>query len=342
VKGVEGEWLAETQPFPLKPPPFARQKLTEDMLTRRTELAHKVVAERFKTVHSAGQFEPPTFEGTIIFPGYDGGGEWGGAAFDPDSGLLYVNANEMAFILRLVERNSGLNGRSLYMRNCANCHKDDLRGTPPEFPSLQKLGDRYKVADVVALIQSGRGRMPGFHDLPQTAVQAIARFVVSSEDTVVSAAAAKPSIYSQKYAADGYNKFLDPDGYPAIEPPWGTLNAIDLNKGEIAWKIPLGEYPELAAKGLRNTGTENYGGPVVTAGGLVFIGASNHDRKFHVFDKSNGRLLWETTLPAGGNATPATYEVNGRQFVVIAAGGGKSGEPSGGTYVAFALPAGRK
>ncbi len=340
TKGVEGEVPAEKQPFPLKPPAFARQVFTEDMVTKRTETAHKTVLDRLRTVRSAGQFEPPSLEGTIVFPGFDGGGEWGGAAFDPDSGLLYVNANEMAWILRLVERSSmggRMGGRSLYLRNCANCHRDDLRGTPPEFPSLVKIGEKLKPVEMTALIRAGSGRMPGFHDLPQQAVQAIVRYLTSSEDSAVSVAASRPSIYDQKYTADGYNKFLDPDGYPAVEPPWGTLNAIDLNKGEIAWKIPLGEYPELAAKGLRNTGTENYGGPVVTAGGLVFIGATTHDRKFHVFDKANGKLLWETVLPAAGNATPATYEVNGRQFVVIAAGGGKSGAASGGSYVAFAL-----
>jgi quinoprotein glucose dehydrogenase len=340
TKGVDGEVLAETQPFPLKPPAFARQTFTEGIVTKRTESAHKVVLDRLRTLRSAGQFEPPSLAGTIIFPGYDGGGEWGGAAFDPDSGLFYVNANEMAWILRLVERSSmgRAGGRNLYLRNCANCHRDDLQGTPPEFPSLAKVGDKYKQPQLTALIRAGSGRMPGFHDLTDQAVQAIARYLISREDTALSAAAAGKSVFEQKYTSDGYNKFLDPDGYPAVEPPWGTLNAIDLNKGEIAWKVPLGEYPELAAKGLRNTGTENYGGPVVTAGGLVFIGASNHDRKFHAFDKASGKLLWETTLPASGNATPATYEVNGRQFVVIAAGGGKSGAASGGSYVAFALP----
>jgi quinoprotein glucose dehydrogenase len=141
-----------------------------------------------------------------------------------------------------------------------------------------------------------------------------------------------------KYGMDGYNKFLDPDGYPGIAPPWGTLNAINLDTGEYAWKIPFGEFPELAAKGLRDTGSENYGGPVVTAGGLLFIGATNHDRKFRAYDKTNGKGLWETELSAAGNATPAVYEVNGREFVVIAAGGGKSGARSGGSYYAFALP----
>ena len=140
------------------------------------------------------------------------------------------------------------------------------------------------------------------------------------------------------YLSDGYVKFLDAEGYPAVSPPWGTLNAINLSTGEYAWTIPFGEYPELAAKGLTNTGTENYGGPVVTAGGVLFIGATNYDKKFRAFDKKTGELLWETTLPFAGNATPSVYEVNGRQFVVIAAGGGKSKEPPGARYVAFALP----
>ncbi|PYV16719.1 MAG: pyrrolo-quinoline quinone, partial [Acidobacteria bacterium] len=136
----------------------------------------------------------------------------------------------------------------------------------------------------------------------------------------------------------GYNKFLDPDGYPAVKPPWGTLNAISLNTGKYIWKIPFGEFPSLVKQGIRNTGSENYGGPLVTAGGLLFIGATDLDSKMHAFDKATGKLLWEAALPAAGNATPATYEVAGRQFVVIAAGGGKSGAPSGGSYVAFALP----
>jgi quinoprotein glucose dehydrogenase len=144
---------------------------------------------------------------------------------------------------------------------------------------------------------------------------------------------------SDLYRFTGYNKFLDPDGYPAVAPPWGTLNAINLNTGEYQWRIPLGEYPELAATGLKDTGSENYGGPIVTAGGLVFIAATNFDKKLRAFDKDSGKLLWEGALPFAGNATPATYEIGGRQYVVIAAGGGKAlNLPSGGVYVAFALP----
>jgi quinoprotein glucose dehydrogenase len=178
--------------------------------------------------------------------------------------------------------------------------------------------------------------MPGFAHLPAERLDAILDYVLlgESKETAASGGAAE-SADGLKYATDGYNKFVDPDGYPAVAPPWGTLNAINLDTGEYAWKVPFGEFPSLADK---TTGSENYGGPVVTAGGLLFIGATNYDRKFRAYDKKTGKLLWQTELPAGGNATPAVYEVKGKQYVVIAAGGGKSGQPSGGKYVAFALP----
>lgn len=339
---VDGEATAESQPFPLQPPAFSRQIFTEEMVTRRTPEAHQAVLERFRKVRSTGQFVPPSFEGSVVFPGFDGGAEWGGAAFDPATALLYVNANEMPWILRLVERpraEGHTSGRDLYMRSCANCHREDLRGTPPEFPSLAGIGDKYSDSEIRALIREGSGRMPAFADLSKQEMRALVHYVLTGIDTPLEVRSSpSPWPFGLKYTTDGYNKFLDPDGYPAVEPPWGTLNAIDLNTGEIVWKIPFGEFPELVSKGIRNTGSENYGGPLVTMGGLLFIGATNHDRKFHAFDKATGKLLWETTLPAAGNATPSTYEINGQQFVVIGAGGGKSGAPSGGTYVAFALP----
>ena len=340
---VEGERVAARQPFPVKPPPFARQRLTEEMLTRRTQEAHEAVLKRFRDLRNEGPFTPPSLQGTLIFPGFDGGANWGGAAFDPETGLLYVNSNEMAWILKLVETSRSdqpFGGQQLYVDRCAGCHREDLRGTPPEFPSLVHLRNRSTEAEVVRMIREGGGRMPGFHQLEQDELRAVARFLLKGEDTPLARPGRKARDSILRYRHDGYVKLVDPDGYPGIQPPWGTLNAIDLDGGEIAWQIPLGEFPELAAQGLRNTGTENYGGPVVTAGGLVFIGATNHDRKFRAFDKATGRLLWETRLPAGGNATPAVYQVGGRQFVVIAAGGGKSGAPSGGSYLAFALPDG--
>jgi len=339
--GADGEKLAETQPLPLAPPPFARQRLTEDMLTRRTPEAHRSVLERFRQIRSNGQFEPPSLEGTIVFPGFDGGGEWGGAAFDPETGLFYVNSNEMAWILRLVEKppaKATPGGKSIYAANCAGCHRADLRGTPPEFPALTGLAAKYNSSEVRAIIRDGAGRMPGFSSLGSEAIQALTRYLMTGEDLKVEDAHhAAPAKLGLKYNIDGYNKFLDPDGFPAVAPPWGTLSAIDLNQGVIKWQIPFGEYPELAAKGMRDTGSENYGGGVVTAGGLLFIGATNFDKKFRAYDKLTGEVLWETLLPAAGNATPATYEAGGRQFVVIAAGGGKGSAP-GGSYVAFALP----
>ena len=335
---IEGEAIAETQPLPLAPKPFARQQLTADMLTERTPEAHSAVLERFKKLRSAGQFVPGSREGTIIFPGYDGGAEWGGSAFDPETGLLYVNSNEMAWILTMVKSppaSERVSGKELYAKECASCHGLDLSGAPPQFPTLRRIDDRYTESELIAMLFQSSGRMPSFARLGYKGVKAVVEFLINGEEKNL---VANHSAIEMKYLSDGYKKFLDPDGYPAIQPPWGTLNAMDLNTGEYAWQIPLGEYPELAANGIINTGSENYGGPIVTAGGLIFIGATCYDKKFRAFDKTTGKLLWETSLPAAGNATPATYEVNGRQFVVIAAGGGKSKDPTDGSYVAYALP----
>ncbi|MCI0488738.1 MAG: PQQ-binding-like beta-propeller repeat protein [Blastocatellia bacterium] len=339
---IPGEVTAATQPLPLKPEPFARQQLTADMLTRRTPEAHKAVLERFLKLRSDGQFIPGSKEGTVIFPGYDGGAEWGGASVDPETGLLYVNSNEMAWILTLREApppSKRVNGKQLYLKECASCHGVDLKGAPPEFSSLLGVADRHTESELIVLMFQGSARMPSYSRLGYDGIKSILDYVIKGEEKIVaSKESSAPSAIEMKYLSDGYKKFLDPDGYPAVAPPWGTLSAINLNTGEYAWKIPFGEYPELSAKGMTGTGSENYGGPVVTAGGVIFIGATCYDKKFRVFDKANGKLLWETVLPAAGNATPTTYEVDGRQFVVIAAGGGKSKDPSGGSYVAFALP----
>jgi len=339
---VEGEVTADSQPLPLIPEPFARQRLTEDMLTERTPEAHRAALERFRAVRSGGQFVPASLQGTIVFPGLDGGGEWGGAAFDPATSVLYVNANEMAWIVSLVQRAPravATSARELYATHCAGCHGVDRKGTPPAFPSLLDLTDRLTTPEIHAVLSDGSGRMPGFARLGSDALSAIQHYILTGEQAQAAVATTVASPIDQKYRPQ-IDRFLDPDGYPAIKPPWGTLNAIDLSTGKYLWKIPLGEYRELAAQGITNTGCENYGGPVVTAGGVLFIGATNYDSKFRAFDKATGALLWETMLPAPGNATPATYEVKGRQFVVIAASSGKSrGQQAPASYVAFALPA---
>ena len=334
ASALDGEKLSETQPFPLQPPPYARQGLTEAMLTTRTPEAHAAVLEQFRKFSAKGLFTPQSTEGTVVFPGFDGGGEWGGAAFDPETGLLYVNSNEMAWYTRMIPRDE----KSAYNSNCAGCHRADLKGTPPSFPSLENLAGRRSRPEVAAIVRQGAGRMPGFASLGNDTVNDIVDFVMTGKDSAAEPGRAAKDPNWLKYRNDGYNIFLDPEGYPAIKPPWGTLNAIDLNRGEIRWKIPFGEFPALVAKGIRNTGSDNYGGPVVTASGLLFIGATNFDKKFHAYDKLTGDLLWETELPAAGNATPSVYEIDGREFVAIVCGGGKNGAPSGGSIVAFALP----
>src|SRR5260221_546821 len=251
---IDGERASPTQRLPVKPPALVRQTLTEDQLTTRTPRAHDSALTIFRKFTTRGLFAPPSTTGSIVFPGYDGGAEWGGPAFDPESGLLYVNVNEMAWLLKMEPRSD----KSSYQNNCASCHRSDLQGTPPTFPSLVDIGKRKTRDELVAIVRQRQGQMPAFREvLDGTAINGLVAFLVTGPD-VAETAAANPNFL--KYRNNGYIIFNDPDGYPAIKPPWGTLNAVDLNKGVIRWRIPFGEYPALAAQGLRNTGTDNYGG----------------------------------------------------------------------------------
>jgi quinoprotein glucose dehydrogenase len=355
ASNVPGEVTSPTQPLPTAPAPFARQAVTEDMLTDRTPAAHAWAEKQFKSFTNGGQFTPMQVDKlTIMFPGMGGGAEWGGPAVDPETGVLYVNSSEMPRIVGLFKpQPTGSAGEQTYQTQCSDCHGANRLGSPPDIPSLVGIGTRRTNQEIAETVRGGKGRMPPFSLSDQQTQELIsylrtpphARHAGPEPQSAAAPASAAlagraiPAINDMPYDSLGRDRFLDPDGYPAIKPPWGTLNAIDMNTGEYLWKIPLGNYPELAAKGLDNTGSENYGGPIVTAGGLVFIGATIFDQKFRAFDSSTGKLLWEATLPFSGLATPATYLVNGKQFVVIAAGGGQiESKPSGGVYVAFALP----
>lgn len=343
---LPGEVAWTNQPVPLKPAPFARQVLREDDLTDLSPALHAQALRKLKKTRPHQPFTPPSREGTIIFPGFDGGAEWGGAAVDPDSGILYVNANEMPWILTMIETQppegelpySG--GRQIYNQLCAACHGIDQQGDPSRtIPSLIGVQNRVQRSAAITQLETGKGAMPSFAFLSPRQRESVIAYVYGDErpDALKGETTGGDALSVIPFTHTGYNRFLDGEGHPAIKPPWGTLNAINLNTGDFVWTVPLGEFPELTARGLPPTGTENYGGPIVTAGGLVFIGASR-DKKFRAFDKTSGRLLWETQLPAGGYATPSTYSVGGRQFVVIACGGGKMSTPSGDAYVAFALP----
>ena len=338
----EHPWL--TQPMPTKPAPFARQSYTLDetqispYAENRAELIANLKGYKIKL------YAPPSKEGTVIFPGFDGGAEWGGAAADPQDGILYVNSNEMAWIQKMVEnpKQSDLNsmtaGEKVYSNNCIACHGTDRKGNSKSgYPSLIDIGTRKDKAYVTQIISGGKGMMPGYSAMSKNDKQALISFLFNEEKQEVSSANKEKNAQYLPYRMDGYNKFWDSKGLPAISPPWGTLNAINLNTGEYLWKTPFGYEESLKAKGISNTGIENYGGPVVTASGLLFIAATK-DGMFRAFDKKNGQLLWETKLPAAGFATPSTYQVNGKQYVVIACGGTKLGTKKGNQYVAFALP----
>ena len=342
--GLMGEAAWPTQPFPVKPAPFARQYFSESDITGISDSAHAFVKEKVKNAKMGPIFTPPDTNGVVQFPGTRGGAEWGGASFDPGTGVLYVNANEIPLLVKMkpvpVADDDAVTsrGEKIYtLNNCTMCHGANRAGTAV-FPSLQQLSKKNSREQVAALLKKGKGQMPAYPNITNEDKKALIDFLFDAEQNREHTQTAATNAEQQyRYVHNGWTVLTDKEGYPGVKPPWGTLNAIDLNKGELLWKVPLGEYPELVKRGIPATGTQNLGGAVVTAGGLVII-AATFDEKLRIFDKHTGKLLWEYKLPAGGYATPATYMLNGKQYIVIAAGGGgKVGSLSGDAYVAFRL-----
>ncbi|HSJ66097.1 MAG TPA: PQQ-binding-like beta-propeller repeat protein [Anditalea sp.] len=346
---LEGEKLWPTQPIPQLPAPFVRQAFNvADINPYLPKESYDEVKARLESYNTGRMFTPQSKQGTIIFPGFDGGAEWGGPAVDPQSNILYVNANEMPWILQMwdaePESSSAEShleaGKSLYRQHCMVCHGEDRKGTDTN-PSIVNAHLNYNQESLRDLINTGRRMMPSFQHLNVNEKNAIISYVGNvkelQEKPFINESSPIEEFRKLPYNISGYNKFKSKEGYPAIAPPWGTLTAINLNTGEHVWKSTLGVDKEMEEMGAEETGTENYGGPVVTAGGVLFI-AATRDNMFRAFNKKTGELLWEAELPASGFATPATYQINGKQYVVIACGGGKLGTKSGDAYVAFSLP----
>ena len=338
---LPGELPSKTQPIPTLPLPFSRNTITEDDISLLAENRNELV-ERFKKI-SKNPYDPPSKNGSLILPGFDGGGEWGGASFDPETGYMYVNASEMPWILEMIDAPSNNKneqqslGATVYANNCAVCHQKNKEGNVASgYPSLVGINKKFDRNHTSTIINKGKGMMPGFTGLKENEKQALVDFLFETEKKEVASSVVKSDKPVIPFGMNGYNKFLDSKGYPAISPPWGTLSAIDLNTGQFVWKIPLGEDKKLSAKGIPITGLENYGGGVVTGGGLFMIAATK-DETFRIFDKKTGKLLWQTALPASAFATPSTYEVDGKQYIVLACGGTKLGTKKGDSYIAFAI-----
>ena len=322
---IEQAW--PTQTVPLLPPPFTRQEVTYDQLTTLSPEAHTDAVGRFLASRS-GWFMPISPKGTILY-GVLGGAQWPGASFDPNTDLLYVAGNNLPMTLRLDPvSGKAAKGAVTFSTACTMCH------------AIERLGGasrRYEPEALAELLTTGRGNMPSYAHLGAEEIGHLVDYL-QIDPKEEKKEPVNPDFVPQAYTFSGFNKFLDKEGYPAVKPPWGVLSAIDLNKGEIVWQTPIGEYEELTERGIPPTGTPLFGGPTVTAGGLVFIGGST-DEKFRALDKSTGAILWEYQLPFGAYANPSTYEIDSRQYVVIASGGGgKNGTPSGDAYIAFALP----
>lgn len=361
---VAGEEAWPTQPFPLKPKPYSRQFITQDDLSDFSPGAHDSLINEFSKLRYEGLFTPPSLRGTFSLPATVGGAEWGGAAYDPYTNILYVKSNESPEIslLQKIDRDNknskGLSdydrGETIYKTYCAGCHGADRNGNGLENPSLLKIQERMNKGSVLSKIRQGGGRMPSFANVIKGDEGAIIAYLFQNKNATTSEEdnlreiernekaikhgvgdANQEDTASRYLNVTAYRSFKGPDGKPGIKPPWGTLNAINLNTGEYEWKVTVGNIEKFQKKGGPVTGAESMTGPIVTSGGLVFLGGMS-DKKLMAFDKKTGNVLWEITLPGVATSNPCTYVCNGKQFVAVSVSGTE--ENAGGSVVSFALP----
>jgi quinoprotein glucose dehydrogenase len=347
ASNMPGEEAWPTQPFPLKPKAFVRQSMTEQDLNHWSEEDYKAILEKFKSVRYEGLFTPPDLKGTLSLPATRGGANWGGAAFDPTTTYLYIRGNNLPEVITIVDldkhfaaqNNSNFEiGRVAYMKYCSACHGAEKKGVLPTNPPLVDLKEKMGENEALEKIRMGGGQMPGFKGVITAAEEgAIIAFLYDKIDQptterVVSRDTTKAVRYGN---ITGYRTWSGPSGNPAMKGPWNTLNALNLSTGEYEWQIPVGNDSTLQEKGGPHTGLLARSGPMVTAGGLVFISGAE-DKKLWAFDKSTGKLVWETTLPAANNANVCSFSVKGKQFVALSVGGTK--ENPSGSIMAFALP----
>ncbi|WP_304234454.1 PQQ-binding-like beta-propeller repeat protein [Jiulongibacter sediminis] len=346
ASNLPGEEAWPTQPFPTAPKAFVKQFMTENDLNHFSDEDHKAILEKFRSVRYEGLFTPPDLKGTLSLPATRGGANWGGSAYDPNTNYLYIRGNNLPEIQTIVDadeffkaRNNSVyeQGRVKYEQHCGACHGVDRKGIANTFPSLIDLKDRYEEKLTLEKIRMGSGKMPGFKGIISTAEEnAIIAFLYDKKDQGIEVPQETHSTFSgSRYAnITAYRTWSDPSGNPSMKGPYNTLSALNLETGEYEWQIPVGNDPKLQEENGPYTGLLARSGPVVTAGGLVFISGAD-DKKIWAFDKKTGEMVWEKELPAANNANISTYSIDGKQYIALSVGGTKD-NPSG-SIMTFAL-----